>query len=265
MSYLKTLKSVHVNQVGHVWYRNFVIFKRTWLVSVFWILLEPLFMLGAIGFGLGSFVKTVGGFSYVEFFFPGLICTSIMMVAFFEGSYGNFSKLIYSKVYSAQLLSPVTDYELIIGDIFWGATKGTLSGLGIILVGLSFGLGWSWGQLPVLLMLFLNAWIFSCLGMIVTSWVQNFDQIIYPTSGLIVPMSLFSGTYFPLDDLHPALKGLFYLLPLTHVVEVVRALLLGGLKSLESPIIFAHIGFTLAVALILTRVAVHRMVRRLSI
>lgn len=259
------LSNFHWQQVGRVWYRNFIIFKRTWLVSLFWILLEPIFMLGALGFGLGSFIKTMGGVSYVEFFFPGLICTSSMMVAFFEGSYGNFTKLIYSKVYSSQLLSPVTGNELIIGDIFWGATKGTLSGIGIILVGSFFGLGWSLGVFPFLFILFLNAWIFSCVGMIVTSMVKNYDQIIYPTSGLIVPMSLFTGTYFPITDLNPVLKWFVYLLPLTHIVEISRNLILGGLSALQNPLFFVHLGLALAVAIALTRIATRRMVRRLSV
>lgn len=265
MNLLSIFSNLHWRQVGRVWFRNFIIFKRTWLVSLFWILLEPIFMLGALGFGLGSFIKTMGGYSYVEFFFPGLICTSSMMVAFFEGSYGNFTKLIYSKVYSSQLLSPVTGPELIIGDIFWGATKGTLSGLGILLVGCFFGLGWSLGTLPFLLILFLNAWIFSCVGMIVTSMVRNYDQIIYPTSGLIVPMSLFSGTYFPISDLNPVVKWLVYLLPLTHIVEIGRSLILGGLSALESPIFFVHLGVALAVGLALTRIATRRMLGRLSV
>lgn len=262
---MRAMNKLHWNQVGRVWLRNYIIFKRTWLVSLFWILLEPIFMLGALGFGLGSFIKMIGGHSYLEFFYPGLLCTSSMMVAFFESSYGNFTKLTYSKVYASQLLSPVTGTELIIGDIFWGATKGFLSGIGILIVGAFFGLGWSLGTIPFLVILFLNAWIFSCVGMIVTSMVRNYDQIIYPTSGLIVPMSLFSGTYFPLTDLSWSLKALFYLLPLTHVVEVSRGLILDGLGVFENPFIFLQLFIIVAVALVFTRIAIHRMLVRLSI
>jgi lipooligosaccharide transport system permease protein len=258
-------RDIHWTQIGRIWYRNFIIFRRTWLISLFWILLEPIFMLGALGFGLGSFIKTMGGYSYVEFFYPGLLCTSSMMVAFFESSYGNFTKLTYSKVYASQLLSPITGTELIIGDIFWAATKGTLSGIGILIVGGFFGLGWSLGTFPFLVVLFLNAWIFSCIGMLVTSFVRNYDQIIYPTSGLIVPMSLFSGTYFPVTDLHPLLKGFFYLLPLTHVVDVSRALILGGLSSFENPFIFLQLGIIFLIAVALTRFAIYRMLGRLSL
>lgn len=247
-------------QVLRVWYRNYVIFKRTWLVSLFWVILEPVFLLAALGFGLGAYVKTMGGVAYAEFFFPGLLASSTMMVAFFEGTYGNFSKLSYSKVYTAQMLSPVTIPELIVGDLLWGASKGILSALAIIVVGQFFGLGQNWGTLAALPVLFLNAWIFSCLGMVVTSMVRNFDQIIYPTSGLIVPMSLFAGTYFPVDELNPVFRSLSYLLPLTHVTTVVRGMALEQWNVM----MVAHAGVLVILAVVLTRVSVRRMTKRLQ-
>lgn len=247
-------------QVFRVWYRNYVIFKRTWLVTLFWVMLEPVFILTALGFGLGAYVKTIGGLPYPEFFFPGLLCSSTMMIAFFEGTYANFSKLTYSKVYLTQLLSPITIPELIIGDLLWGASKGLLSGIAVILVGQLFGLGQSWGLIAALPVLFLNAWIFSCVGMIVTSLVRNYDQIIYPTSGLIVPMSLFAGTYFPIEELNPVLRGLSYLMPLTHTTQVVRALAI----EQWNPMMLMHLFVLVVLAAILSRISIHRMSRRLQ-
>lgn len=247
-------------QILRVWFRNFVIFKRTWLVSLFWVMLEPIFVLTALGFGLGSYVKTMGGVPYAEFFFPGLLCSSTMMIAFFEGTYGNFSKLTYSKVYAAQMLAPVTIPELVLGDIFWAASKGFLSGIAILFVGSFFGLGMEWGYYAGLPVLFLNAWIFSCVGMLVTSKVKNYDQIIYPTSGFIVPMSLFAGTYFPLENINPVLRGLAYLLPLTHSVEIVRSLGLGNVSA----VLTIHLAILIVLALFLTRWAVRRMTFRLQ-
>ncbi|MGE0631704.1 MAG: ABC transporter permease, partial [Pseudobdellovibrionaceae bacterium] len=72
--------------VREVWHRNFLYFRYSWKVSVFWIILEPLFYLGAIGYGLGAFVSNIQGISYVDWFFPGLLCSTAMMVSFFEGT-----------------------------------------------------------------------------------------------------------------------------------------------------------------------------------
>lgn len=253
-------KRLSYRQISRVCFRNFVIFRRTWMVSLFWIMLEPVFILTALGFGLGSYVKTMGGVPYAEFFFPGLLCSSTMMIAFFEGTYGNFSKLSYSKVYAAQMLAPVTVPEIVLGDIFWAASKGLLSGISILFIGWFFGLGQSWGYFVSLPVLFLNAWIFSCVGMIVTSLVRNYDQIIYPTSGLIVPMSLFAGTYFPLENLNPVLRALAFVMPLTHSVEVVRSMGLGKWSGL----LLVHVVILVVLAIVLTRWAVRRMTVRLQ-
>ncbi len=247
-------------QVYRVWFRNVVIFRRTWMISLFWIVLEPIFLLTAMGFGLGTYVRTIGGIPYVEFFFPALLCNSAMMVSFFEGTYGSFSKLSYSKVYSAQLISPVTISELVIGELFWNATKGTLSCLGIIVIGSLFGLVQTAWIFPIIPLLFLTAWIFACFGMVVTSYVHNFDQIIYPTSGLIIPMSLFSGTYFPLTNLNIALRSFIWISPLTHSVDIVRTLLVTGFDYR----LLINLGVLLILALLLTRYAIHRMVKRLQ-
>ena len=90
-----------------VWSRNFLYFKKTIMVSLFWIVLEPVIYLGAIGFGLGAFVSNMGGLSYIEFFFPALLCTTAMMVAFFEGTYGNYTKLTHQKTYATIMLTRV--------------------------------------------------------------------------------------------------------------------------------------------------------------
>jgi lipooligosaccharide transport system permease protein len=88
--------------------------------------------------------------------------------------------------------------------------------------------------------------------MFVTSKVHNYDQIIYPTSGLIVPLSLFSGTYFPLASLPKGLQYLAYISPLTHAVEVTRSLQrgefsLGGVLNISILILLLVMLFRLTV------------------
>ncbi|PWU18837.1 MAG: ABC transporter permease [Bdellovibrio sp.] len=260
---------LHWSQIYRVWRRNFIIFKRTWLLSLFWIVLEPLFLLAAIGFGLGAYVKTVGGLAYVDFYFPGLLCTTSMMISFFEGAYGNFSKLNSSRsvgggaamgIYSVILISPVTVPELTLGELFWAASKGMLSSIGLLVVGLFFGLGHTPRILVVIPVLFANAWIFSCVGMVVTSYVRNYDQMIFPTSGLIVPMSLFCGTFFPVNELNSILKSVIYVLPLTHSVEIVRKLFVSGF----SVDLLINAFVLVVIGILVTRFALRRLAYRLQ-
>ncbi|MGZ3770649.1 MAG: ABC transporter permease [Bdellovibrio sp.] len=211
-----------------VWSRNFLYFKKTWLVSIFWIVIEPVFYLGSIGFGLGAFVNNISGMSYIEFFYPALLSTTAMMIAFFEATYGNYTKLTHQKTYATIMLTRIGPDEIVAGELLWAASKGFFGVMGVVIVSAFFGLIDSYRILLAIPILFLLSALFSCIGMIFTSFAKNYDSFIYSTSGLIVPMSLLSGTYFPLEQLPSGLRYLAYIFPLTHAVAAVRQLLHQG-------------------------------------
>jgi lipooligosaccharide transport system permease protein len=246
--------------VYQVWRRNFLQFKRTWLLNVFWIVLEPLLALLGIGYGLGSFISSMKGVSYLEFFFPALLCISSMMIAFFEGAYGNFAKLTHQKTYSTMILTCLDPRQVVLGEIFWAASKGTISSLAVGLIAAAFGHVENVMFFPAILVIFISSFLFGALGMLVTSMVKNYDGIILPTSGFIVPMSLFCGTYFPLDQLPIALKYAVYLFPLTHSVILVRELLLNELTVISG---LFHLVVLLAAAYFVTKLAIRKITQKL--
>lgn len=213
-----------------VWSRNFLYFKKTWLVSVFWIVLEPAIYLGAMGLGLGAFVNNIHGKSYLEFFFPALLATTAMMVAFFEGTYGNYTKLTHQRTYATIMLTRVGPEEIVAGELLWAASKAFFGVIGVAVVASFFGIVDSRIFLALPILFILSA-LFSCIGMIITSVARNYDSFVYATSGFIVPMSLLSGTYFPLEQLPTGLRYVAYLLPLTHGVAAVREVLFVGLTG----------------------------------
>lgn len=210
-----------------VWQRDFLFYRKTWAISFLWTMLEPLMYLGAIGYGLGSYVTQMGGVSYVEFFLPGILCSTAMTVAFFEGTYGCYTKLTWQKTYSTILLTRISPEEIVVGELLWTASKGFFGACGVAVVAALLGLIQTWHIFPGLLTLFFVSWLFATLGMIVTSIVRSYDSFIYSTSGFLIPMSLISGTYFPIEQLPIGLKQLAWVLPLTHGVVAVRELLSG--------------------------------------
>lgn len=229
MKFIDTIRTPKMNSgFLRVWQRNFLYFRKTWTVSLFWVILEPLMYLGAIGFGLGAFVSNINGSSYVDFFFPGLLCSTGMMVAFFEGTYGSFTKLTHQRTYATIMLTRVGPEEIAFGELLWSGTKGYISVCGVAVVAAFFGLIETWRIIPALGILLLLCWLFASLAMIMTSIARNYDSFIYSTSGLIVPMSLLSGTYFPIEELPGWLKYVAYLFPLTHGVQAVRGVLRDG-------------------------------------
>lgn len=231
-----------------VWQRNFLFYRKTWVVQLLWTVFEPLMYLGAIGYGLGSYVSGMDGRSYVEFFFPGILCSTAMTVAFFEGTYGCFTKLTWQKTYSTIVLTRISAEDVVFGELLWTATKAFLSAVGVVLVASFFGLIDSWRILPALLILFATSWLFSALAMIVTSFVKNYDSFIYSTSGFIIPMSLVSGVYFPIDQLPMGLKQAVWLLPLAHSVTAVRETLEGSSpgKAILHTIVLLVVGWIAA-------------------
>ncbi|MES3036652.1 MAG: ABC transporter permease [Bdellovibrionota bacterium] len=245
--------------VWKVWRRNFLVFRKTWLVSLFWVVIEPLMYLGAIGYGLGSFVNQVEGKPYVLFFFPALLCTTSMMVPFFEGTYAVYTKLTYQKIYATLLLTPLRVREILHGELLWSASKGFFGVLGVSLIASLFGLVGGWTFPLVFVVLFLNSFVFACIAMVFVSYAKNYDSFIFSTSGFIVPMSLIAGTYFPLESLPTVIQNLAYILPLTHTVSAVRMIL----DENWDWMLGVNIIYLLLAALFFSRWAISRLERKL--
>ena len=242
-----------------VWNRNFFYFRKTWTVSFFWIVLEPLMYLGAIGYGLGSFINNIEGMTFVEYYFPGLLCVTAMTVAFFEGTYSNYTKLTYQKLYATMMIAPLSPDEITYGEILWATSKGFFGVIGVTVVASFFGLVDSWMMVPALAILWLTSWLFSCAAMVVISYAKNYDSFVYATSGFIVPMSLISDIYFPIETLPTALKIVTYLLPLSHSVQAVRMIL----SSQFDWMLGLHIIYILIVGSLLMKWSVRRISARL--
>ncbi len=247
--------------VMQVWMRNYLHFKKSLMMNFFWVVLEPLLMLIAFGYGLGSFVSNIQGISYADFFFPALLCMSSMMVSFYEASYGNFAKLTNQKTYNTMILSPLDSRQIVLGEILWSASKGTFSAFSVALIAGVFGHLDRLQLLPAVFVLFISSMLFASLGMVIMSSVKNYDQISVPTSALIIPMSLFSGTYFPLDVLPYGLKYIFYISPLSHTVALVRGLLIGGVTWTQYAV---HLALLVVTTALLLRLAYQKLSQKLQ-
>lgn len=227
-----------------VWLRNFLFFRKTFLVSFFWTILEPTMSLLAIGFGLGRFVEQIEGLTFIEFYYPGLLATTAMMVSYFESTYPNYTKLTYQKTFSTILLTPITPRQILFGEILWSATKGLIGVCGVIFVSLFFGL-FKMEVLYTLPLLFLLCLIFAAFGLFMTSVAKNYDSFIFSTSGIIVPMSLISGTYFSLAQTPEIVRTLAQALPLTHAVTLVRSIIYRQVmptQAINAVVLAAYLG-----------------------
>jgi lipooligosaccharide transport system permease protein len=218
-----------------VWQRNLLVYSKTWKISFVPPLLEPLFYLAAFGIGLGKLVGALayGGkyTNYTAYIAPALIAINIMQSAFFENTFSSFVRMYYQKTFDAMLATPLTIDEVITGEILWGATKSVIGTALMMVVVTLFGLLHYPYAILLLPAAFLGGLAFACAGMICTAIVPTIETFNLPTFLFITPMFLFSGTFFPLDNLPGLAQLVARTLPLTHLVELCRSLALGRLSA----------------------------------
>jgi lipooligosaccharide transport system permease protein len=214
-----------------IWNRNFMIYRKTWKVSFMPPLLEPLMYLAAFGLGMSALVGNVSwrehSTSYVVFITPALLAVNMMYNGFFETTYGSFVRMYYQKTFDAMLATPLFLEEIITGEIIWGATKSVIASCIMLAIISLFGLIRYPEGLLLIPLSFLAGIAFGSIGMYFTAVVRNIDLFNLPIFLFITPMFLFGGTFFPLDTLPVWAKVLAYCLPLTHLVEISRAIGIG--------------------------------------
>ncbi len=214
-----------------VWYRNLKVWLKHIRASLIGNLGQPFLFLLAMGYGLGRSVPEIEGLPYLQFIAPGLVASSVMYGAAFEATYGSYTRLTTQGTFEAILMTPVSIEELAMGEILWGATKGFLGGVIMLITLPLFGVMpdlWSLALIPIL---FAEGIIFSALGLIMTAIATNYDFFNYFTSLVITPLFLFSGIFFSLKALAEPLRQLLYLLPLSSVVELSRNLCYGRIQD----------------------------------
>jgi lipooligosaccharide transport system permease protein len=204
--------------------------RRSWIafVSGFF---EPFFYLLAMGQGLGSMVGTLPGpdgapLSYAAFIAPGLLAASAMNGAVFDSTFNVFFKLKYGRIYDAMLATPLGPVDIALGEIGWALIRGGIYSLGFLAVMGGFGLlvsPWALLALPAALVV---AFAFAAVGMAATSFMRSWQDFDLVTL-VVLPMFLFSTTFYPLSVYPRWLQIVVECLPLYHAVELMRGLTTG--------------------------------------
>jgi lipooligosaccharide transport system permease protein len=220
-------------RIYYVFLRNLISYKRFVVPTLIVSLGQPLFYLLTFGIGMGAYVGLFGGKPYLYFLVPGILISSVMLSATFECLYGVFVKMIHERLYDSLIATPLSAEDTIAGDIVWGAFRGLISGALMLLVAIVMGiLPVSWINILILMVLMVFVGIlFSSMAMIITAFAPNFDFFSYYTELLITPMLFFSGVFFPLEKFPDWVKIFAQFLPLTHAVDISRAVFLGTYSS----------------------------------
>ena len=166
--------------------------------------------------------------------------------------------MTYQKTFDAILATPVNLDDLVAGELMWGATKSLLYGTIIIIVISFFGLVDSPLIVFVIPLLFISGLIFAEISVIFTAIIPGIDSFNYFYTLFMTPMFLFSGIFFPLDNLPPVVSKIAFFTPLYHLVNICRGLSSGRLSVLTWDTIWI-----LAVAALLSPYPFRLMRRRI--
>jgi lipooligosaccharide transport system permease protein len=248
----RRLRRLEPDAMRGVLMREIVNFSSFWRSSTFSSTVDPTIYFLAFGLGFGALVKTVDGHPYIEFVGTGIVATTVLFSAAFTSMYGTFIKYSFQHTYDAILAAPVDTEELVTGETLWVAVRTGIYACVPMLVAIIFGLSPSWGMLLVPFIAALCGFGWASFGIFVAAKAERIESFSYWQSGLLTPLFLVAGTFFPIDQLPTWAQVLARLNPLYHCVELVRAAVFGwqgweNVGSLVFLIVFAAVMWRLAI------------------
>jgi lipooligosaccharide transport system permease protein len=204
--------------------------SSNWLIIVSGFV-EPVLYLMAFGFGIGQLIGDIedgsgNPVSYAAFIAPALLATSAMNGALYDATWNVFFKMHFGKVYQVMLSSSLGPMDVALGEISWALIRGATYSVGFMAIVAPLGLVTNaWGLLAIPAAT-LIAFGFASIGMAITSYMKNFQQMNW-VNFFLLPMFLFSGTFFPVSVYPEWIQVIVQALPLWQGVELVRSLMLG--------------------------------------
>jgi len=193
--------------------------------------LEPLLYLFSFGYGVGTLIGDIqvsNGqvVSYAMFIAPGLLATSAMNGAIYDSTWNVYFKLHEGKIYNGMLATSLGPLDVALGEILTALLRGFAYAVGFMAVATPMGLIPSWWGVLAIPTTVLIAFGFASIGMAITSYFKSYQQM-----GLInislLPIFLFSGSFYPLSVFPDWAQIIIKTLPLWHAIEMVRNLSLG--------------------------------------
>ena len=212
--------------------RNYRAYIRNWIFFATGFL-EPVLYLFSIGVGVGQMIdsfrfngQTV---AYAAFVAPGMLAASAMNGAIMDSTFNIFFKLKFEKLYDAVLATPMRVGDIARGEIIWCLMRGGVYSAGFLLVMLLMGLVDSWWALLALPATLLIGYAFAGAGMALTTFMRSWQDFEYVQLA-IMPMFLFSATFFPVTAFEGPLRWVIEATPLYRGVVLCRELTTGAMS-----------------------------------
>ena len=209
--------------------RNILAYRRIWYIFLSGFF-EPLFFLLSIGIGVGSLVGdlTVGDtvVDYRTFVAPALLATAAMNGSLLDTTFNFFFKYKYAHTYDGVVSTPVEAGDIAIGEQIWALLRGAIYSGVFLITMLFFGVIESWWAVLALPVAVLIGFAFAGAGLACTTWLRSWPDFEFVNMAMI-PMFLFSATFFPVSEYSPLIEAVVKITPLYQGVVLERGLCVG--------------------------------------
>jgi lipooligosaccharide transport system permease protein len=229
-------------------------YKRTWRGSITTSFLFPVLYLSAMGLALGSLIKRpVEGVRFLDFLAPGLLASTAMQIGGNEAMYPVMAAIKWLRTYFAMLATPLTVIDVLVGHLAWIALRLVMVSSIYLVIMAAFGTVHSALAILALPVGVLTGLAFAAPIAAFAAAQQNDTGFTTIYRFGLIPLFLFSGTFFPISQLPGWLQVVARATPLYHGVALSRGLVLGRIGALAAGAHLAYlvalvgVGFVLAI------------------
>jgi lipooligosaccharide transport system permease protein len=244
------------------------VLKRTWRGGVVSSFLTPLLYVVAMGVLLGGFIeadpdKLEGATSYLAFVVPGLVASHAMTLAVSESTYPVMGSIKWHKTFFAQLATPLAVRDLVNAYVAFVMFRVASACAVFMLVIAPFGVfaTW-WGPILAWLSQVLVGFAFTTLVFAYSAWLKSEEGFGLLFRLGVIPLTLFSGAFFPISNLGPVLEWIARLTPLWHGVSLSRMFCV---DHIDWALVVVHVVVLVTLTVVGWFLAVRNLDRRLEV
>ena len=242
------------------------VYRRIWRGTIFGTVVSPVLYITAMGVALGSLIPTMttfGGVPYIVFLAPGLMAAQAMQTGTQESSWPLFAGFKWNKTFEAMIGTPQDIRDIVLGHLYWLVVRlGMVTGI-FLIVAVLFGAITS----PTAILAWPSAILTGvAFSMPMAAWTasrKTEQSFAFIFRFIITPLFLFSGTFFPIEQLPDAIEWIAWLTPLFHGVALTRELAIG--HELDPAILAIHFTYLVVLASIGVFLAMRTFRKRLVV
>lgn len=175
---------------------------------------------------IGSQLRLIDGYAYIQYIVPGLVMMSVMTNAYSNTS-SSFFLTKFNKSIEEMLVSPMPDYITLLGFMTGGAVRGLIVGVVVLAIAYLFTSVPISHPAIVIFMALLAAMVFSLGGLINAIYARRFDDISFIPTFVLTPLTYLGGVFFSINQLPPVWRKISVFNPILDIVDTFRYGLLG--------------------------------------